>query len=330
MKTRILIVDETVKKLISFFFAAIRKSNEKLFDRDYIGFASLPEQVHRKSVKRGFEFTLMVVGETGLGKSTLINSLFLGDLYKDRVVPNAAERLERTTRTEKKTMEIEEKGVRLRLTVVDTPGFGDTINCEESWRAAVNYIDEQFRQYFTDESGLNRRNIQDNRVHCCLYFLPPYGHSLRQMDIDMLRRLHRKVNVVLVIGKADALTQTELRKLKANILQDLETHSIQLYQFPDCDSDEDEEFKQQDRELKESLPFAVVGSNTTIEVAGKKIRGRQYPWGVVDGEAQLIDNAWSADLITICLVRFDFQLKIHSTAISSSCDECWSRRTCKI
>lgn len=28
-------------------------------------------------------------GESGLGKSTLINSLFLTDLYKDRKVPNA-------------------------------------------------------------------------------------------------------------------------------------------------------------------------------------------------------------------------------------------------
>jgi len=30
---------------------------------NYIGFASLPNQVYRKSVKRGFEFTLMVVGK---------------------------------------------------------------------------------------------------------------------------------------------------------------------------------------------------------------------------------------------------------------------------
>ncbi|EGI69561.1 Septin-4 [Acromyrmex echinatior] len=253
-------------------------------DRDYIGFATLPEQVHRKSVKRGFEFTLMVLGETGLGKSTLINSLFLGDLYKDRRIPDAAERVAKTTSIEKKTMDIEERGVRLRLTIVDTPGFGDAVNCEDTWKACSAYIDEQFRQYFTDESGLNRKNIQDNRVHCCLYFIPPYGHGLRQIDLEVLRRLHRKVNVVPVIAKADTLTTHEVKKLKERILADIEEHEIQIYQFPDCDSDEDEEFKQQDKELKACIPFAVVGSSTVLEVAGKKVRGRQYPWGVVEVE----------------------------------------------
>lgn len=29
----------------------------------YVGFANLPNQVFRKSVKKGFEFTVMVVGE---------------------------------------------------------------------------------------------------------------------------------------------------------------------------------------------------------------------------------------------------------------------------
>ena len=54
-------------------------------DDEVIGFASLPEQVHRKALKRGFDFTLMVVGESGLGKSTLVQSLFLNnELYSDR------------------------------------------------------------------------------------------------------------------------------------------------------------------------------------------------------------------------------------------------------
>ncbi|KAJ8959066.1 hypothetical protein NQ318_022322 [Aromia moschata] len=281
-------------------------------DRDYIGFATLPDQVHRKSVKRGFDFTLMVVGESGLGKSTLINSLFLEDLYRNRKIPDVSERIQKTTTIEKKTMEIEERGVKLRLTVIDTPGFGDAVNCEDSWKVCTNYIDEQFRQYFTDESGLNRRNIQDNRVHCCLYFVPPWGHrfetlfvslkshlndlplSLRQMDLELMKRLHRKVNIVVVIAKADTLTTSEVVKLKKNILNDIRDNDIQMYEFPECDSDEDEEFKQQDRELKASIPFAVVGSNTTLEIAGKKIRGRQYPWGVVD-----VENPKHSDFIKL-------------------------------
>jgi septin 4 len=99
-----------------------------------------------------------------------------------------------------------------------------------------------------------------------------------------MRRLHRKVNIVVVIAKADTLTQSEVKKLKANILNDIEEAGIQIYKFPEIDSDEDEDFKEQDRELKASVPFAVVGSNVVMELAGRKVRGRQYPWGVVDVE----------------------------------------------
>ncbi|XP_047738691.1 septin-2-like isoform X3 [Hyalella azteca] len=259
-----------------------------------IGFATLPEQVHRKTVKRGFEFTLLVVGEAGLGKSTLVNSLFLTELYKDRKNPPVHGAIKKTVEIEKKTVEIEEKGVKLRLTVVDTPGFGDGVDCGDDWKSVERYVDEQFNKYFQDESGLNRRNIQDHRVHCCLYFVPPYGHGLRQLDVEFMKRLHRKVNIVPVVAKADTLTKAEIAKLKANLLRDIDTHKIKIYQFPDCDEDEDEEFQQQDRELKASIPFAVIGSNCIIEIAGRRVRGRQYPWGIVE-----VENAAHCDFVKL-------------------------------
>ena len=40
--------------------------------------------------------------------------------------------------------------------------------------------------------------------------------------------------------------------------------------------------------LQEIIPFAVVGSNTLLEVNGKRVRGRLYPWGVVEGMRNVV------------------------------------------
>lgn len=71
------------------------------------------------------------LGESGLGKSTLVNSLFLTNLYPQRQVPDAADKIKQTVKIDASTVEIEERGVKLRLTVVDTPGYGDAINCSD-------------------------------------------------------------------------------------------------------------------------------------------------------------------------------------------------------
>jgi septin family protein len=50
------------------------------------------------------------------------------------------------------------------------------------------------------------------------------------------------------------LVNEQLVNLALQILEEIEKHKIKIYQFPDCDSDEDEDFKQQDNELKVSKP----------------------------------------------------------------------------
>lgn len=99
-----------------------------------------------------------------------------------------------------------------------------------------------------------------------------------------MKMLHNKVNIVPVIAKADALTKKEVMNLKRKIMHEIHENGIRLYPLPDCDSDEDEEYKEQVKQLKESVPFAVSSSVQLIEVKGRKVRGRLYPWGVVEVE----------------------------------------------
>lgn len=43
------------------------------------------------------------------------------------------------------------------------------------------------------------------------------SNSLREMDIELMRRLSPRVNVIPVIGKADSLTPSELRGFKKRV-----------------------------------------------------------------------------------------------------------------
>ncbi|XP_069951579.1 septin-7 isoform X5 [Cherax quadricarinatus] len=243
----------------------------------YVGFANLPNQVYRKAVKRGFEFSLMVVGESGLGKSTLINSMFLSDIYSNDH-PGPSHRVKKTVQVETTKVLLKENGVNLMLTVVDTPGFGDAVDNSDCWQPITDYVETKYEEYLNCESRVNRTQISDSRVHCCLYFIAPSGHGLKPLDVEFMRRLHDKVNIIPVIAKADTLTPDECQHLKKQVLNEIAQHKIKIYEFPD------EEGDAAGSKMKQRVPFAVVGSNTTVEVEGKKVRGRKYPWGIVEVE----------------------------------------------
>jgi cell division control protein 11 len=42
-------------------------------------------------------------------------------------------------------------------------------------------------------------------------------YSLREIDIELMRRLSPRVNVIPVIGRADSLTPQELREFKKRV-----------------------------------------------------------------------------------------------------------------
>ena len=89
-----------------------------------------------------------------------------------------------------------------------------------SWDPIIKYIKDQHSAYLRKElTAMRDRHIQDTRIHCALYFINPSGHSLRPIDIIVMKKLSEVVNVVPVIAKADSLTLEERESFKQKVTQ---------------------------------------------------------------------------------------------------------------
>ncbi|NWV38481.1 SEPT8 protein, partial [Grantiella picta] len=182
-------------------------------------------------------------GETGIGKSTLMNTLFNTTFETEE-----ASHYESAVRLRPRTYDLQESNVHLKLTIVDAVGFGDQINKDErqvSYRPIVEYIDTQFENYLQEELKIRRSlfNYHDTRIHVCLYFITPTGHSLKSLDLVTMKKLDSKVrgpsfwnvNIIPIIAKADTISKSELHKFKIKIMSELVSNGVQIYQFPTDD-----------------------------------------------------------------------------------------------
>lgn len=243
----------------------------------HVGFDSLPDQLVNKSIQNGFIFNILCIGETGLGKSTLMDSLF-NTSFESTPSPHTLP----SVKLKAHTYELQEGIVKLKLTIVDTVGYGDQINKQDSYQAVVDYIDAQFEAYLQEELKIKRSLAQyhDTRIHACLYFICPTGHGLKSIDLSCMEKLDNKVNIIPIIAKADTISKSELQKFKSKIISELIANKVEIYQFPT----DDDQVAELNKNMNSLLPFAVVGSTEFVRVGNKMMRSRQYPWGTVQVE----------------------------------------------
>ncbi|XP_070950245.1 uncharacterized protein [Macaca nemestrina] len=106
-----------------------------------------------------------------------------------------------------------------------------------------------------------------------------------------------QVDIVPLITKADTISKHDLQMFKSKIMSELISNGVQIYQLP---ADE-ETAAQANSSINKCLspptmllrppqpcgsmllPFAVVGSMDEVKVAERMVRGRHYPWGVLQG-----------------------------------------------
>jgi len=65
----------------------------------------------------------------------------------------------------------------------------------DSYKSIVEFIDAQFESYLQEELKIKRtlHSYHDTRIHACLYFIAPTGHSLKSLDLVTMKKLDSKV-----------------------------------------------------------------------------------------------------------------------------------------
>ena len=104
-----------------------------------------------------------------------------------------------------------------------------------SFKPIVEYIDNQFEIYLQEELKIKRNLVEthDTRIHVCLYFISPTGHSwvyarifhnnstmicrLKSLDLVCMKELDKKVNIIPIIAKADTISRQELQQFKKKV-----------------------------------------------------------------------------------------------------------------
>ncbi|KAI7886947.1 cell division/GTP binding protein [Lichtheimia hyalospora FSU 10163] len=272
---------------------------------------------------------IMVVGQAGTGKTAFVRTLC--ESLKHNIIQGTLKEskpmvlkdvLRPTDDLYTVSMHVEEEGERTSLTVIDTPGFDQSIDIEQQLRYVCTYIDHQYERTLIEETKLRRdAKAVDTHIHACLYFLDTTSKTdLSDVDRYMLRVLSSRVNIIPVVGKADTLTAVQRDTIrKAYRWNFFDIFRIPVYGYIDVEKEDEEqpvvtnhsgsetmntimsmlkEYVEEDNdedaramyEYLEHFPLTSVGYEEDPETGRpvaimrdtKTVLGRRYPWAIVE------------------------------------------------
>lgn len=234
---------------------------------------------------------LLVVGESGLGKTTFIRNCFADLLNEDFELLDASwgsmtefKDSPSVFCTHLPAIEVPEALIRLRYSVQDVPGYGDDMAYENSdsyVSEILALVRQQNIHQCNETQGILLEELEFKHMYdACIYFVSP--HQLKPRDLKFMASISKVVPVIPVIAKADCMTIEERQSFRNHINASLEkpsyssaegaSEAIEVFKFP-------EEVMEAAEAAGNPLPFAVVGSRDTDDVEGDDMPLRHYPWG---------------------------------------------------
>lgn len=248
----------------------------------------------------------MVAGCKGAGKSSFFNTLF-----NNNIVP-----LESSEDINLYMLNVDCEGVSQKVSLIDTPGFGNTLVDTEVQENIISFIKMQFDAFIEEESKIRRDpTFEDTRIHCLLYFISSTGNGLKQTDISFLSKVKNLVNIVPVISKSDGISGTERQNLKNKIKEQLISNDIDIFDF---ENNEYYENINEEENINNFIPFSIVSASEENVTS----RSRKFKWGTVE-----VDNIEHCDFSVLKEILLGTHLSVF---IEFTASELYEKYRCAV
>ncbi|KAF9932759.1 hypothetical protein FBU30_007409 [Linnemannia zychae] len=126
------------------------------------------------------------------------------------------------------------------LVFLDTPGYGNVVDARTNFALFLNHVSQTFEEKNSKISTfievtnneLMRSLVTGVGAHkfidVCFYLIV---HRLKPLDIEYMRMISEKTNVVPILAKVDTQSEQEVQQLKVDVLKTLREKGVPIYTF---------------------------------------------------------------------------------------------------